>query len=340
MINYKPKVDQRPSPYPTITDPAHTIGIIGVNTVFPNVVKLVEVPFKVPSWPIGSTVSVPGYTEIVAGSPTSTQYTVNYATGFLTFNPSQNGQVVFVTYQATGAEVDALDVNELQQPVGVALNFDGSLSAGIVSPISISTSPTADFAFPRDVLVGRNLTLDGATSGTLTLGVPASVASYTLKFPPLQGGASTTLVNDGLGNLSWGAGGGGGSGQVAPYYITSNTTLPTADHNQYVLANVTSTSIFITLPTAIGNNGQRYEIKRIAPYLNSNIVTLTPFGGQTIDGYSTYVLNAQNEGAVLYSDNANWQFETKHTRDKIWTGNATEYASITTPDPHTVYFVM
>lgn len=59
--------------------------------------------------------------------------------------------------------------------------------------------------------------------GTVTVKAPIGpLAPYTLRFPGTQGGAGTTLVNDGLGNLSWGAGGGGvpgictGTSTVAP----------------------------------------------------------------------------------------------------------------------------
>jgi hypothetical protein len=48
------------------------------------------------------------------------------------------------------------------------------------------------------------------TNGTNTIGIRANTsvpASYSLVLPSAQGGASTTLINDGSGNLSWGSGG-------------------------------------------------------------------------------------------------------------------------------------
>lgn len=54
------------------------------------------------------------------------------------------------------------------------------------------------------------LTLDGSTSGSIKIQSAASVAvPYTVKMPNAQGAASTFLQNDGSGNLSWAAAGGG-----------------------------------------------------------------------------------------------------------------------------------
>jgi hypothetical protein len=211
-IQYVPKVDQRSSPYPTLTDPVHNIGTIGVNTSLPNYVKLIEVPFKVGTWPTGSTVFIPGYTEATNGPLSTFQYLVNYSTGFIQFNASQNGAPVTVTYQGTGAEVDALDVNELQGPVGLALNLDGTLSNHIVKPLSISNTPTDDFVFPNNVFVVTNLTIENnslltlndASSHSISLSAPTAItANYTLKFPTAQGPSNSYMVNDGAGNLSW-----------------------------------------------------------------------------------------------------------------------------------------
>ena len=64
----------------------------------------------------------------------------------------------------------------------------------------------------------------GATSGTLTHGVPATVTSYTITWPAAQGGASTVLTNDGAGVLSWAAGGGGGGGWTDDGTVVRLTT--------------------------------------------------------------------------------------------------------------------
>lgn len=57
--------------------------------------------------------------------------------------------------------------------------------------------------FLADVVESYEKVLDGATSGTLTLTVPAVVTPYTVTLPAAQGSAGQGLVNDGSGNLSW-----------------------------------------------------------------------------------------------------------------------------------------
>jgi len=44
------------------------------------------------------------------------------------------------------------------------------------------------------------------------INIPDNTVSYNLSLPPVQGNATTTLINDGNGVLSWGIGGGGGGG--------------------------------------------------------------------------------------------------------------------------------
>lgn len=159
-INYTALVNER-LVGATITNEPHTIGIVGVATVALGFIHLVEVP-QAPS-PL-STVSIPGYTEITSGTPTGTQFLVNYTTGVIAFNTSQDGNSILVSYIGLGSEFAAENVNELQEPVGIALNLDGSLSNNIVKPASISNTVTDDFTFPRDVIVTRNLRTPDLTS--------------------------------------------------------------------------------------------------------------------------------------------------------------------------------
>jgi hypothetical protein len=57
--------------------------------------------------------------------------------------------------------------------------------------------------FISDIVESYEEVLDGATSGALTLTVPAVVTPYTVILPAVQGLVGTTLTNDGSGNLSW-----------------------------------------------------------------------------------------------------------------------------------------
>jgi len=82
---------------------------------------------------------------------------------------------------------------------------------------------------------------------------------------------------------------------------TADTTVTTSDYA--VWCDTTSNSIIVTLPSAIGIGGQRFEFKKIAA---ANTATLTPAGSEKIDGASTQVLTVNGAASILTSDNANW----------------------------------
>jgi hypothetical protein len=161
-INYTSKQNKRVlgSELHIILEP-HIVGIVGVNTVLANMIKLVEVPRQdTPT----SSVLVLGYTETTTPTPGSGQFYVDYVNGYITFNASANGLPVNATYWGRGSEVDAVDVDELQGPVGVLANIDGTLSPYVVRPINISNVATDDFTFPRHVIVTGDLDVKGTTT--------------------------------------------------------------------------------------------------------------------------------------------------------------------------------
>ena len=105
----------------------------------------------------------------------------------------------------------------------------------------------------QDLVGPKTIGLAGSTSGTLTLKPAATTADYTLTMPSGQGGVSTTLINDGTGILSWGAGGGNTDYMVGNLADTVFTNLSVGDHapfNQaYQSSNGTASTTNITLDT-------------------------------------------------------------------------------------------
>jgi hypothetical protein len=88
--------------------------------------------------------------------------------------------------------------------------------------------------------------------------------------------------------------------------VSTTYTLTATDH--VIMADSTSASFTITLPTAVGFNG-RYTIDSISS--GTNVITLATTSSQTIDGSSTTTLGSQASGAIwssvdLVSDGANW----------------------------------
>lgn len=85
--------------------------------------------------------------------------------------------------------------------------------------------------------------------------------------------------------------------------VTSDYTATLSD--RYIDANATGGPILVTLPTAVGQLGRDYIIKRVNAGFND--VTVDAFNVETIDGQAAYVLTGQWESVTLISDNSNWK---------------------------------
>jgi hypothetical protein len=145
-IPYNQKINELLIPTP-ISGEVHIIGIVGIVTYAPGLIRLIEVP-QGPA----PAVTIPGYTEITSGSPTGTQFLVNYETGVITFSTGLDGTTVTVSYVGLGSEIAAEDVNELQEPLNsianltIAYNWPSpptvtwSLASGIITNSNISGS--------------------------------------------------------------------------------------------------------------------------------------------------------------------------------------------------------
>lgn len=164
-ILYDTKINQRAVGFESLVlGETHIVGIMGIGIVYSGKIKLTEVPLKESP----SSISIPGYVETTTSSPSATEFFVDYTLGYITFNTTQDGNTVNVTYKGRGSEVDAVDVNEVQIPLGIIANYDGTLTNGIVTPLAISTNPSDDFTFPNDLtvngehinLVAENLAVD------------------------------------------------------------------------------------------------------------------------------------------------------------------------------------
>jgi len=163
-INYVDKVNKRVISFELqIFNEQHVVGTTGVFTSSPDEIRLIEVPLQESP----STVAIPGFTEVTT-TPGTNEFKVDYTSGRITFHSSRNGTTVFVTYKGKGSLIDAEDVNELQTPVGVALDPDGEITAYHVKPISISNNPAHNFEFPNDVTVNGSLDVKGTVTSLQT----------------------------------------------------------------------------------------------------------------------------------------------------------------------------
>lgn len=94
---------------------------------------------------------------------------------------------------------------------------------------------------------------------------------------------------------------------------TANYTLVSTDY--LILADTTGGAFTLTLPTAVGNTGKQFVIKRTNQALAS-ILTVDTTSSQTIDGVTTTTLNTQYEQIMVISDGANWQLLSRTFNNK------------------------
>lgn len=87
--------------------------------------------------------------------------------------------------------------------------------------------------------------------------------------------------------------------------VTTDTVLTCTVLLEVVLADTTAGDVTLTLPTAIGNGGCQFAIKKTDATANGNVIVQTAFG-QTIDGLSSNTIKKLNESIEVVSDGANW----------------------------------
>lgn len=100
---------------------------------------------------------------------------------------------------------------------------------------------------------------------------------------------------------AWPSGSGGATTWVT---LAAGTVLLASDSTNRYKADAASGPFTITLPTAAGNMGIDFLIKRVN--VNANNVTIGTTGGQSIDGAASFVLNEPWATFTFSSDNFNW----------------------------------
>jgi hypothetical protein len=74
--------------------------------------------------------------------------------------------------------------------------------------------------------------------------------------------------------------------------------------NRLILANATGGVIILNLPTAAAFKGRTFIV--VKTDASANGITVTPSGGQTINGAATFSVVNQYQVLALFSDGSNW----------------------------------
>lgn len=89
------------------------------------------------------------------------------------------------------------------------------------------------------------------------------------------------------------------TGTILPF--TNKTGTYVIDNTDCVI-NCTANTFTVTLPTAVGVEGQYYIIKNSG----TGVITVDGDGSETIDGAANKKLAVQNESITVISNGANW----------------------------------
>lgn len=196
-----------------------------------------------------------------------------------------------------------------------ANGFAGTVATNTTTPaITLSTTVTGllkgngtaiSAATPgTDYLVSnQSITLSGAVTGSGSTAITTTLANSVVGIANLSATGTPSATTFLRGDNTWATpAGGGGASNLTVTTLTGNTTL-TTDVNQILLADTTTGSFTITLPTAVSNSGVAYTIKKINI---GNPLTVATTSSQTIDGSTSISLNVQYESIDIVSNGTNW----------------------------------
>lgn len=198
----------------------------------------------------------------------------NIGTGSIYYNTTRNNVRVYNSTTSTWN-----DVSPFVGGTNVAYYTGGNVGIGTVAPgelLSLGLAGTTKGV----------LSLAGNTSGKIIIQPAAAAGTYTLTLPTAQGAASTSLQNDGAGNLSWVAAAGGGQ-----------TT--------YDAVVATSGGDYTDIQSAV-NAGKKTIFVRKGTYTISSAVTITSSDvniiGEDRDQTIIFVSNGANIDGIIIGD--------------------------------------
>lgn len=193
----------------------------------------------------------------------------------------------------TGGTVSTMEFLHVQAPIsqGGTITTTNLYGLRVHSDFSTTTSPTNVWGLSVEDPVAKNhiagnidvgsLSLNGSTSGALTVNAAAVTSSYAVIMPAAQG--TGALTNDGAGNLSWTT----SSGGTTTFFEDTSTTPQT-----------------VTLPAP--TNGEMVIIKDISGNAQVNNITINPFAAELIEGMASLVITFNYGYVQLESDGTNW----------------------------------
>ena len=202
----------------------------------------------------------------------------------------------------TGERNTALGTNSLQQNISGNSNTAIGFQSLYKNTTASSNISIGDQAMYNNLTGANNIAIGNSSGNTIAsgsnniiIGDNVQASSSTASNETVIGNSSTVSANI-KGTLK-------SNGQVLA--IAAKSAAYTAlVSDEIITGDATSAAFTITLPTAVGKNGQTYTIKRINS--GANAVTVATTSSQTIDGAATYALSAQYNYVKVVSDGSHW----------------------------------
>jgi hypothetical protein len=189
---------------------------------------------------------------------------------------------------------------------------DGS---GFISAADTSTYPSlTELSYGKGVTSSIQTQLDAKVAKSLVTTKGDLIVATGNATPTRIGvGADGTFLKANS-SASEGVEWGSATNNLAVSSKTSAYTLATSD--DVILADSSSAAFTLTLPTAVGNTGKVFRVKKTDSSFNA--VTIDGDGTETIDGATTTTLNTQDETLTIVSDGSNWEIIERKI-PSVWT---------------------
>lgn len=115
--------------------------------------------------------------------------------------------------------------------------------------------------------------------------------------PGSVAGTSRFLCEDGAWKLA------SGSGSVPVQRLVTSSPIVVASSDQIINVNISAGSPTCTLPTASGRSGLAVAFKDVGGNFGAHALTITPAGGDTIDGQASLTLGTNRQFISLVPAN-------------------------------------
>jgi hypothetical protein len=191
-----------------------------------------------------------------------------------------------------------LDLGEIEVATGTGFRLGGSVTTAVGTISKIT-----------DTGAGIGIDIDASSTGKadLVVGLLDCTTTYTVD----TNNTLSLLVSDLIGSVGTISGtanvteaGAGGSGDITEITGTSYSILVTDDT---VLVNQASAAVVtLTLPTGASHNTKRVQIKDKKGTASSFNITVNRSGGDTIDGATSLLLDADRVGVELVFNGTEW----------------------------------